>query len=235
MEDKRKFKRFSVDILGINGKMMFANEVEILDISIGGVSLKVDRRLNIGNEYTLKMGNHDQTVSVKGSVVWSKISGTTKGTRGDVIPVYTAGMQFSDATQDKSEALASFIERITHHTREEAAKLNGLRFYMRFPVSEAKTAVLDVSEDYSVKKIGLDGMLVGSGHPLDIDGRVPMEIFLTGGRQIRFVGRIASCSEVPGTDPAGYDIGIEFSEMPEDDRSALKEFIFVLDKAAAGP
>lgn len=231
MDNKRRFRRFSVDILGINGKMVFANEVEIIDISIGGVSLKVDRRLNIDSEYVLKLGNTDQSISVKGSVVWSKITGTKKGSRNDVIPIYSAGMRFSDAVEDKAEAIARFIERVALCRQEEAQKLNGLRLSMRFPTREPEKAVLDMSQNYLVKKLSQGGMLIQSGYSFGIGGMFPMEIFLPGGRQIGFIGRIASCFEVSGTDPSRrYDVGIEFSEMKKDDSSALKEFIFVLDK-----
>ena len=50
MEERRRHKRFSVDILEISGKMVLARYVKILDISIGGVSFKADRRLHIGHE-----------------------------------------------------------------------------------------------------------------------------------------------------------------------------------------
>ena len=235
MNDKRRHKRFSVDIFGINGKIMFANEVEILDISLGGVSLKVDRRLNIGTEYALKMRSNDQMISVKGSVVWSKISGMKKGSRDDVIPIYSAGMRFSGVTGEKAEELAFFIERITNYTHEEAHRLSGLRFNMRFPISAPGRAVLDLSEHYAVKKLSLGGMLIESAEPLAIEERIPMELFLPGERRIQFVGRIASCFAVMDADPAKYYIGIEFFEMPLDDKSALKEFIFLLDKSGDGP
>ena len=86
MREHRGYKRFSVDILGINGKMMFAKEVEIQDISIGGISIRVDRRLNMGSEYTLKVANGKKTIALKGSVVWARISGTRKGKKDEVIP-----------------------------------------------------------------------------------------------------------------------------------------------------
>jgi len=44
-----------MEVVDITGKMMFADEVNIIDISVGCFSLKADRRLNIGHEYALKM------------------------------------------------------------------------------------------------------------------------------------------------------------------------------------
>jgi len=38
--DKRRHKRFRLDLREINGKMILAHKVEIIDISLGGVALK---------------------------------------------------------------------------------------------------------------------------------------------------------------------------------------------------
>lgn len=71
MQDKRRYKRFTLNILEISGKIMFATEVEVIDISIGGISLKVNRqpRLNIGSQYELQLDGKDEAVSLKGSVI----------------------------------------------------------------------------------------------------------------------------------------------------------------------
>ncbi len=69
-QEKRHYERFIVDVMEINSKLIFANEVEILDISLGGVSVRVDRRLNIGNEYTLKIEDKSKAIFLSGAVVW---------------------------------------------------------------------------------------------------------------------------------------------------------------------
>jgi c-di-GMP-binding flagellar brake protein YcgR len=233
MRDKRRYKRFSVDILGINGKMMFASEVEIHDISVGGISLRVNRRLNMGNEYTLKIGNsRNQTISLKGTVVWSMISGTKKGTGDEVVPIYFAGMKFVTASADKIKELTTFLEGQESFSREKVHEASGLRCSMRFLVAPPlKKAVLNSRESYAVKKLSLGGMLIDSESPLKIEDRVPMEILLPGDAQIKFSGRIASCQEVAVDGASRYEIGIEFMEMTEADRKKLQEFVLVLDKA----
>jgi c-di-GMP-binding flagellar brake protein YcgR len=232
MQDKRRYKRFSVDILGINGKMMFANDVEIHDISVGGISLRVDRRLNIGNEYTLKIGDSkNKTISLKGSVVWSKISGTKKGLKDEIIPIYSAGMKFVTMSAERIKELTTFLEGQENFSREKLHSPSGLRCSMRFLVSPPlKKAVLDVRESYAVKKLSLGGMLIESESPLEINDRVPMEILLPGDTPIEFLGRTASCLKVPEGDHSRYDIGIEFVEMTEADKRKLHEFVLVLEK-----
>jgi hypothetical protein len=232
MRENRRYKRFSVDILGINGKMMFANEVEIHDISVGGISIRVDRRLNMGSVYTLNVGDGNKTISLKGSIVWSMMSGTKKGTRGEVIPIYTAGIKFVTMSTDKMRELTNFLDVHANFLREEVDKAGGMRCSMRFLVpSTLKKAVLDVAENYAVVKLSLGGMLISSESPLEIEERIPMEILLSGDTQIKFVGRIASCLKTGEEGHSRYDIGIEFVEMSEGDRMKLQEFVLVLDKA----
>lgn len=86
MEERRRHKRFSVDILEISGKMVLARYVKILDISIGGVSFKADRRLHIGHEYTLKILGKGKELSVKGIVMRSLLSESVGDSRRQCCP-----------------------------------------------------------------------------------------------------------------------------------------------------
>lgn len=100
--DRRQFERFSVNILDMNGKMMFARNVRIVNISMGGISFKADRRLNIGRNYIikLKLENKDQVLTMEGSVVSSVLSESQKDSAGNVVPVYTAGMKFTRVSDE---------------------------------------------------------------------------------------------------------------------------------------
>ena len=64
MRDKRKYKRFKLNDLEVNGKMVLATEVKVINISISGISLKANRRLNIGSDYTLKLEGR-KTISLR--------------------------------------------------------------------------------------------------------------------------------------------------------------------------
>ena len=113
MADRRQFERFSVNILDMNGKMMFARNVKVVNISMGGISFKADRRLNIGRNYTIKLENRDQVLTMEGSVVSSVLSESQKDPAGDVIPVYTAGMKFTKVSDESrlKEIIDSVIDR----------------------------------------------------------------------------------------------------------------------------
>ncbi|MBI5640042.1 MAG: PilZ domain-containing protein [Nitrospirae bacterium] len=232
----RRHKRFSVDVMEISGRMILVNSVEIIDISIGGVSLKADKRLNIGGEYTLKMMNKSKIISVRGSVVWSSITETKKGPKGDIAPIYTAGLKFSSLSKEDLHELIDFIEERAHVTSAEfeVHRLSGLRFNIRFPVDTPGRAVLNFDESYRVKKLSLGGMLIESSHEIDIEKRLPMEISLDDKRHITFLGRIASCIPIHFKERQLHDVGIEFLEMSEADREALRDFIGLLPSAETG-
>ncbi len=233
MLDRRRYKRFSVDGLKIKSKMILANEVNILDISYSGISLKVDKRLNIGAEYSLKISNRGGLINLKGRVVWSRLSETRGNARGDVIPFYTAGMQFSSLSDEALKELSDFIEK---HTKEdfdvaEADRRKGQRFHIRFYIGGNEKAILNYPENCSVRKISLGGMLLESTLPLERNSRFPMEIFFHNEGVVRVSGRVASC----GRNSDLYDIGIEFIDMPDRGREVITEFIATLSAADPAP
>lgn len=116
MQDNRRFKRFSLKTLEIHGRMIAATEVKVVDISIGGIGIRANRRLNIGHEYALKLEARDKVLSLKGMVVWSKLSDNMLGSHGEVVPVYTAGLKFKAISDDKITQLLDFIEK--HKNKE---------------------------------------------------------------------------------------------------------------------
>lgn len=224
MSEKRQHKRYLVDDMEINGHMMFATEVKVINISISGVSLKADRRLDIGKEYTLKLGDADNAFSLKGTVVWSSITETKKSSHGDLVPIYTAGIKFSNVLTERLMKIINFIEE---HKKDEEHRLSGLRFSINTPGK----AILKVPSGYKVVKLSQGGMLIRSLQPLDIESRFPMEISLPEDSPVNFIGRVASCCLIEdGMSVINYDIGIAFLDMSEKDSERLKKFIDFLHK-----
>ncbi len=220
----------------INGMMMFANEVEILDISIGGISLRADRRMNIGSEYSLKIRDESSVIPLKGTVVWSLLSGTKKGLDGAVTPLYTAGMCFQDLSSERIGELTRFIaaHRYERRGEEDMHCLSGLRFNIRYNIEAKEKAVLSYPESYRVKKISLGGMLIESTNEIEVEKRLPMELTLPKDITISFQGRVASCLVASREEPELYALGIEFVDISEKDRAILTDFIATLDDTGEG-
>ena len=218
MQDKRQYPRYVVE--GVEGTLMFTTHVDVLNISINGVALKANRRLEIGREYILRLEYKDRTVSVNGVVVWSVLSELTDGPHAEKVPVYKAGMRFTDIISDKMARLLEFIES---HKLSQDERLN-----IRFTIKAPDKAILDGPHNYGVKNMSISGMRIETDMRVDVGARYPMEISLEDNRTIKVLGRVVSCLEVNDRAPKHYAIGIEFIEMSDEDRKKLKEFVDAL-------
>ena len=221
MKGKRKYKRFSVDVMNIKGKMTVSNRVDVLDIHGDRVKLKADLRLNVDTEYVLHLQADDRSLKLKGLVEWSSISEPVKGLDDEIIPMYTAEMRFSAVTGDALSDLNYFIE-IFHMEEEE--RLSGLGLQ----INKRENALIDEPREYKVKKLSLGGMLIGSVSAFEVSGVFPMELTIPGNKIINFMGRITSCRPANNS-LLPNDIGVAFSEMTDQDRENLNEFLRKLD------
>ena len=85
--DKRRHKRYILDPMDIHCDMVFATDVTLLDISFGGISVKADKRLNIGCDYIIKIRAEGNVMNLRGGVVWSVLSAQKDTLKGDVLPI----------------------------------------------------------------------------------------------------------------------------------------------------
>lgn len=216
MQNRRRESRFSVE--GVQGRMTFASDVEILNMSLSGCALKLDRRLNIGGVYNLKLEIEDHTVPVRAKVVWESLCALRQEPNGDTSPVYAAGLLFSDLLSEPVRALLAFIDR---HKLQEEKRLGGLRFHVDAPGQ----ALLDLPVEYRVRVISLSGMLIHTNVLLELDSRYAMEINLGDGQPLAFQGRVAYSHHTGGAPDAPYEIGIEFFDLGPADRRRLEAYL----------
>jgi len=231
MNNTRRYKRFKVDVMEISGKMVLAKYVKINDISIGGVSLKTERMLRIGSEYSLRIEGRGRVLSVSGIIVWSLLGESISDSEGNIIPLYTSGMKFKDGSSEKEKEIIDFLEANKRDADRQVDinKPDDGRLYVRICIEDPEKAVLHFQENYKVKTLNLGGMLIESDHALEIDSKLPMEMTLPDDISIPFMGRVAYCRLIEQEDLVHYDIGIEFVDMPEQNGIKLGEFIRLLD------
>jgi hypothetical protein len=221
----RRHKRFQLNSLEIGGQMTYASEVSVLDISMGGLSLRADRRLNIGGSYKLKLECGQKAVSVLCQVAWARMSGTKKSADGETVPLYTAGMKFIDLSPEGASELFNFVECLG---KDDPAAPEERRADVRFHIDSPGTTRLIFPTDYRVRTISLSGMLIESAEAMERELRVPMVLSLQDDRCIEFVGRVVSCQPTEGLMPVRCQIGIEFIDVSEDARDVLAAFIEML-------
>ena len=109
IEGKRRYKRLNIKNMNIRGKMAFANYIRIIDISLEGLSIETDKRLHIGKEYILHLECEGKTLSLKGSIAWSKLKQNERNNKGDTVPIYRTGMKLTVSSNEMREFI-KFIE-----------------------------------------------------------------------------------------------------------------------------
>jgi hypothetical protein len=114
MKDKRKHERVTLNGADSNGRMLSARYVKVLDISITGVSFEADRRLDLGQGYTLQLRSDGKGMTLRGIIVWSSVIGNKGDEKGNVIPIYRAGMKFTMVSPE----VENFIELKKRETNE---------------------------------------------------------------------------------------------------------------------
>ncbi len=222
MRDNRRHKRFTLDLMEVNGTMTSATDVKVIDISLGGVSLKADRRLDIGAEYPLKLGYKDKVMSLRGTVIWSSLVGARKARNGESIPVYRAGMKFTGLTEKEAPQLFDLIER---GKVDESPPPKGRRADVRFHIRTPGKAVLNFPENFKVRQISLGGMLIDSDHKIEKGDKMPMELYFPEDDPICFDARVVFCRLSDRGKPDTYAAGIEFLNLSEGHKVALGRFI----------
>lgn len=218
-QNQRRHKRYRLDAMEINGKMSLVDRVEIIDISLSGVSMKVDKKLALGREYTVRLGERKKEFDVKGVIVRSEVCELEGKAGGKVI--YAAGLMFNGGQLDK---LAMFL-----YTLDQKKKMNAVagerRLKVRFHITAPGENVLTYPAHFTVKLISLSGMLIQTELPLGIESRFPMGLSLHGDNPVSLVGRVVTCQRMVKAGNTYYEIGVEFMDVAEKDKTQLKTFI----------
>ena len=222
MQNKRRHKRYKLDLIEVSGKMSLSDKVEILNISAGGVALNADRRLDIGREYLIKLGEKGKSIDVKGVVVRSELSGMVQRKGGEQVLIYSAGIMFKEGQEKK---IADFLTLIEQSARKETPISVDRRIGVRFQIVTPQEKVLHYPAEFIVKEISLGGMRIHTTQDLGMEARIPMELALGADKCITFIGRVASCLSLNIKGQATYEIGVEFIDVKDAERAMLKTFI----------
>ena len=221
MQDMRRHKRYTLDLVEINGKMCLADKVEIIDISIGWVALKTDRRLNPGREYMLRLGEKGKNIEVTGMIVRSTLSGIEERTKGERVAIYSVGMRFKEGSTEK---IADFLKSIEHNHKESTPSTTDRRLNVRFHITAPGEKILDFPAQFKVQEISLSGIRIHTDQSLGIGSLIPMGLALSGGT-VNFNGRVASCRKMDETGQVRHEIGVEFLDLSAQDKMLLQTFI----------
>jgi hypothetical protein len=219
----RKQTRFKLDLLDLSSKMSLVGKVSLIDISLGGVALKADKKLNIGKECLMMLGYEGKLIKVKGIVVRSELSGIEEQTDGETITIYSVGIFFKD---ESIGTVRDFLDSIEDNKKIRVPEQTDW-FYrdIRFCITTSSEEVLSLPAQFGIKEISQSGIIIQTARQLNRDSMVLLELTFKYCNPVRFMGIVVSCRVPEGQVPANYDIGVEFSELTDGDRSSLIRFI----------
>ena len=207
--------------------MFYATSAQLLNISVGGACILIDRRVRIGNEYTLHIGTEKIHLALKGMVVREVLSEIRKNKRGEAVPFYEIGIQFDNVLTAPGRNLIPFIEETTRK-EPQRVRIRGTRVRI---LDSDSTTLLDVYNNYTIKKLSMGGLLMETDQMLEADHAFDMELSLKDADPpLKVRARIANCEAIPGKVPPAYDTGIEFLRISKEDIQRLSAFIASLSK-----
>lgn len=220
MNEQRRYPRYKIDGMAIYGKVLRPAEVQVHNISLGGAHITIKKKLDVGSEYILHLLHGGQELMpIKGVVLWEKLEGHLTNDLGERVPVYSVGIEFKDVITSKGSDLLSFIEEAAS---DFTLRLKGLR--VKFHVPEK--VILQYPENYTVKTVSMGGMLIETMEEFPVEGKFPMGITFPGeSEHIKFLCRVASCLPIENEYPKHFDVGIEFIDLQDKDRTVLEQFI----------
>jgi PilZ domain len=227
-QDKRQYKRYKLELVEVSGKMSLADKVEILDVSLGGVSLRVDRRLNPGREYVLKLGDKAKSFDLKCIVVRSELSGCEEKINGERTMIYRAGMRFNESS---ARQIADFFQSIKLIKKETVPSESDRRLDIRFQIQTPGEKILNYPAQFKVKDVSLKGIRIQTDVSLTLQSVIPMGLALHDDNFVNFNGRVVSTRMIEEQGEARYDIGVELLDLSEEGAARLKSFIEYLAKS----
>ncbi|HUI44378.1 MAG TPA: PilZ domain-containing protein [Nitrospirota bacterium] len=219
----RKHKRFKLDLIDLSSKMSLIGKVEIIDISLGGVALKADRKLNIGKECLLMLGYEGRHINVQGIVVRSELSGIEERGEGEKATIYSAGISFKDESAEKVKV---FLDSIENDKKTQVPEQPDWFYHnIRFSITTPSEIVLVLPTHFGIKDISQSGVIIQTDHQLNIDTMVLIELSIDSCDPASFMGKVVSCRMTQDKVHSHYDIGMELSELMDRDRPLLLSFI----------
>jgi c-di-GMP-binding flagellar brake protein YcgR len=217
--EKRRSKRYEISNVRVSILSLYS--IEVLNISIDGMAIETEKRLELNRVYTFKFHDGDKILNLRGKVVWALLI-SKEDEEGTIKPVYKAGIRFLDTYTEKAAELTRFIEEKRLKTVER--RLGGVRFR----IAVQNNIKVNYPQEYKVKKLSLSGMLIETTVPYDVNSYHDVEMNIDG-NLFTARSRVAYCKKVIDDKLTRFDMGLEFVEMSSENRKILKDFIAKLE------
>ncbi len=213
----RRNPRYAVD--NVQGTLHFNTEARVLNVSLAGVALETTLPIRVGRTYTVTLRHDDDSVvSLSAAVVWCHLQGTRKNPAGESLPVYAAGLSFTDTLTASAAQLVDFLRRAAIITV-------GQRVTGRFRIKHDKLISLATEYEFAVKNVSSRGLVLETDLSPELGSMFDIEVFLPA-YTLQTRARVLHAKESRLAEKRTLsEVEMEFVDFPPEDQARLSEFI----------
>ncbi len=118
--NRRRHQRFAPPAAAGQASVGTLLEVQIKDISLGGMAFESLERPGVGRHYAVRLRLGADCMLVGGRVVWCHLATSVQNAEGELSPVYRAGMRFSPPLSEDLTGTLSEFEQSALMSADEA-------------------------------------------------------------------------------------------------------------------
>jgi len=221
--EQRQHPRYPVHDLGVLCAIPYSTDAKLLNISVGGAYVSMDRRVRIGGVYSLQLHCFDGSVILlRARVARTSLSEIGKPAGGESPPRYEAGFEFQNVLTGPGSDLLIFLESKMDEGRQ-GGRLRGSR--VRTGGAQAAPNV-EIYEECPVVILGMGGLGMDTVQTFETGAPIHLDLRLSDANPgFPIQGRIADSKRVEGISPVKFRTGVAFVEIRPADRKKLAVFV----------
>ncbi len=213
--NQRRHRRYDVE--GVRGSLAYQIDAKVLNMSLTGMAMETAAMLKVGTNYRLQVPFEGDVLDLPADVKWCHLVRTETNDRGDVLPVYHAGIDFRSVLDEKAREILSFIESHIIVDLEQ-------RLFGRFRLEANEQVGLTEEREFEVRRISLSGLLIETSFSPQRDEVLHLEV-QPEGTLLEVRGRVAYIEQLKSGTDGLVQVGLEFIELGPEQREALESFI----------
>lgn len=216
--ERRLRRRLGLD--DVRGNVLFSHECRILNLSERGLAVRTTAALAPGRSYAVKIRHEGRQIPLAGTVAWCRLQGTEKTPGGEVIAVYTAGLELEEGLSGRESEIVPLLEErgVARLERRIRGRLTARSTGVHRTAAAEPVAV-------TVRELSRTGMVLDApvqpekGDLLDLRLELDEEVLAVTARTVR----VRPVREREGR--TWSEIGVEYAELTPEDRARLDRLI----------
>lgn len=217
--ERRSHKRHTYSSLSCS--MWSNHDVQVMNISLGGILIRTNRRLTLNREYPFKLMYQGDSSPVSGVVKWCFLVGSKVLESGEQVPVYNAGLSILGQNAErvyKALQLTEEVCRVPATGKAPSPIEEPMTPTVLSELTGEHTVWVQMPMTFRVRTMSNTGMLIETDQPYRAESRLRMNFSLND-RLMDIVCRVTG--QTGDTETGGFLMWLEFITIYEDGNCLL--------------